>query len=85
MLDLGIPLSSRIEVKDVDGKTAYHVNDSYLIACFESMDDATVTTIAKAKPYYVVFRDSSFVSDSTLVNYEQIFKTYSPTTQRRVL
>jgi hypothetical protein len=32
-----------------------------------------------------VFRDSSFASDSTLVSYEQIFKTYSPATQRKVL
>jgi adenine-specific DNA-methyltransferase len=85
MLDLGILLSSSIEVKDIDGKRVYHVNGNYLIACFESVDDALVTTIARAKPYYAVFRDSSFASDSTLVNFEQIFKTYSPTTQRRVL
>jgi adenine-specific DNA-methyltransferase len=32
-----------------------------------------------------VFRDSSFASDSTLVNFAQIFKTYSPATIRRVL
>jgi adenine-specific DNA-methyltransferase len=35
--------------------------------------------------HYAVFRDSSFASDSTLVNFEQIFNTYSPTTVRRVL
>jgi hypothetical protein len=34
---------------------------------------------------YAGNRDSSFATDSTLVNFEQIFKTYSPTTQRRVL
>jgi adenine-specific DNA-methyltransferase len=61
------------------------VNDGYLLACFESVTDALVTAIAQATPYYAVFRDSSFVSDGTLVNYEQIFKTYSPTTQRKVL
>ena len=31
------------------------------------------------------FRDSSFTSDATRVNFEQIFKTYSPTTIRKVL
>jgi Adenine specific DNA methylase Mod len=85
MLDLGVPLSSSIEVKEIGGKTAYFVNNGYLIACFESVNDEIVTTIAQATPYYAVFRNSSFVSDSTLVNYEQIFRTYSPTTQRRVL
>jgi adenine-specific DNA-methyltransferase len=35
--------------------------------------------------YYAVFRDNSFASDSTLVNFEQIFRTYSPTIERRVL
>jgi adenine-specific DNA-methyltransferase len=85
MLDLGIPLSGKIEIRTIDDKTVYSVNDGYLLACFESVTDALVTTIAKSTPYYAVFRDSSFVSDSTLVNYEQIFRTYSPTTQRRVL
>jgi adenine-specific DNA-methyltransferase len=85
MLDLGIPLSSKIEVQSIEGKKVYSVNDGYLIACFEAVDDATVTEIARKKPYYAVFRDSSFASDSTLVSYEQIFKTYSPATQRKVL
>jgi adenine-specific DNA-methyltransferase len=85
MLDLGVPLSSKIEVKTIEDKTAHSVNDGYLLACFESVTDALVTAIAKSTPYYAVFRDSSFNTDSTLVDYEQIFKTYSPTTQRRVL
>jgi adenine-specific DNA-methyltransferase len=85
MLDLGIPLSSKIEVREIEGKSVYYVNNGYLTACFERVDDAIVTQIAQSKPDYAVFRDSSFVSDSTLVNFEQIFKTYSPATVRRVL
>jgi adenine-specific DNA-methyltransferase len=85
MLDLGIPLSSKIEVKQIEGKVVYDINGGYLIACFETVNDEVVTTIAKSKPYYAIFRDSSFTSDSTLVNFEQIFKTYSPSTQKRVL
>jgi adenine-specific DNA-methyltransferase len=81
MLDLGIPLSAKIER---DG-SVFHVNGNYLIVCFEKADDALVTTIAQAKPYYAVFRDGDFASDSALVNFEQIFATYSPTTIRRVL
>ncbi|GHU60813.1 DNA methylase N-4 [Spirochaetia bacterium] len=85
MIDLGIPLSSSIEVKNLDGKQVYYVNGGYLVACFESVNDKMVTAIAQGKPYYAVFRDSSFASDSTLVNFEQIFKTYSPSTIRKVL
>jgi adenine-specific DNA-methyltransferase len=81
MLDLGVPLSAKIER---DG-SVFRVNGNYLIACFEKADDALVTTIAQEKPYYGVFRDSGFASDSALVNFEQIFATYSPATIRKVL
>lgn len=81
MLDLGIPLSSKIRE---EGKVFY-VNENYLIACFDKVDTDTITEIAKKQPYYAVFRDSSFLNDSALVNVEQVFKTYSPSTIRRVL
>ena len=81
MLDLGIPLSAKIRQ---EGKVFY-VNENYLIACFDKVDTDTITEIAKKQPYYAVFRDSSFLNDSALVNVEQVFKTYSPSTIRRVL
>lgn len=81
MLDLGIPLSARI---DQDGKI-FKVNENYLIACFDRVDTSMITEIAQKQPYYAVFRDSSFINDSALVNVEQIFNTYSPSTIRRVL
>jgi len=122
MLDLGIPLSAKIEKrvvsgqclvaseKTTQGQTVYYVNPAssdnsplttnnsslssshsslttnhYLIACFDRATDEIVTEIAKSKPYYAVFRDSSFASDAALTNFEQIFKTYSPETKRKVL
>jgi adenine-specific DNA-methyltransferase len=81
MLDLGIPLSAKIRQ---EGNTFY-VNDNYLIACFGRVDTALITEIAKKKPYYAVFRDSSFINDSAMVNFQQVFSTYSPNTIRRVL
>ena len=81
MLDLGIPLSARIEQ---DGKT-FTINDNHLIASFGEVDTALLTEIAKKKPYYAVFRDSSFINDSAFVNFEQVFNTYSPKTIRKVL
>jgi adenine-specific DNA-methyltransferase len=85
MLDLGILLSSKIEKREISGKTVFSVADNYLLACFDRVTDEIVTEIAKNKPYYAVFRDSSFYNDATLVNFEQIFKTYSPSTIRKVL
>lgn len=81
MLDLGIPLSAKI-TKNSD---VFFVNSNYLIACFKQVDTALITEIAKKKPYYAVFRDSSFVNDSAMVNFEQVFATYSPNTIRKVL
>jgi adenine-specific DNA-methyltransferase len=44
-----------------------------------------IAEIAKQNPYYAVFRDGSFASDSAMGNFEQVFNTYSPNTIRRVL
>ena len=35
MLDLGVELSSKIETKQINGKTVYFVNGNYLVACFD--------------------------------------------------
>lgn len=86
MLDLGVLLSSKIEETTIAGKKVFNVEDNYLIACFD--DDVTeevITEIAKQQPYYFVMRDSSMASDSVATNFEQIFATYSPSTERRVL
>jgi adenine-specific DNA-methyltransferase len=81
LLDLGIPLSAKITEKG----GAYHVNGNYLIAHFGRVDTGIITAIARLQPHYAVFRDRSFQSDSALVNFEQVFNTYSPHTIRKVL
>jgi len=81
MLDLGVPLSAKITQKN----NIFYVDDHYLIASFGGIDTEQITDIAKAKPYYAVFRDSCFANDAALVNLEQIFNTYSPDTIRKVL
>ena len=86
MLDLGILLSSKIEETEIAGKKVFSVAEGYLIACFDSeVTEETVTEIAKRKPFYAVFRDASYASDSVATNFEQIFDTYSPKTKRKVL
>lgn len=86
MLDLGIMLSSKIETKEIAGKTVYFVEGTYLAACFDQdITEETITKIAKEKPYYFVTKDSSLSSDSLVTNFEQIFATFSPETIRKVL
>ncbi|MDU7115628.1 MAG: hypothetical protein E6315_08515 [Peptoniphilus harei] len=86
MLDLGIPLSSKIETQDIDGKEIFIVDDGYLIASVDrDIYDSIVTKIAKREPAFAVFRDSSMKSDSALNNFDQIFERLSPETTRRVI
>ena len=88
MLDVGILLSSKIETKEINGKKVFYVDGNYLMACFDdTIEEKTVTEIAKQKPYYFVMRDPSNATngDSLVTNFEQIFTTYSPDTVRKVL
>ena len=86
MLELGKPLSAKIEEKVIAGKKVFVVDDNDLVACFdEDITEEVVKTIAQMKPLYAVFRDNSFSSDTVAANFDQIFATYSPATTRKVL
>ena len=86
ILELGIELSAPISKEIIDGKEVLFVDENYLIACFdENIDENVVAAIAKRLPRYVVFRDSSLLSDAVAINYSEIFKTYSPDTKTKVL
>ena len=90
MLDLGILLSSKIQVRSekvgMRSYSYFDVEDGYLIAKKKkNIDEEVITAIAKQKPYYFVMRDSSMANDSVATNFDQIFATYSPDTVRKVL
>ena len=90
MLDLGILLSSKIQVRSekvgMRNYSYFDVEDGYLIACFDkNIDEEVITAIAKQKPHYFDMRDSSMATDSVATNFEQIFAAYSPDTVRKVL
>jgi len=86
MLDMGVDLSSSITVETIGDKKIFTVGDNNLICCFDKdVTKETVTEIAKRKPLYAVFRDSSFERDDIMVSFDQIFETYSPTTERRII
>ena len=86
MLDLGIELSSSIEVRNLAGHTVYVVNDGYLAACFDdrvSLDAARA--IAGLKPHWFVMCDAAFGSDADADNIMQVFSGLSGATQIKVI
>ena len=84
--ECNLPLSSKIETREMHGKKVFVVNDGYLMACFDKdINEAVITAIAKEKPYYFVMCDRSIASDSVADNFDQIFNAYSKETVRRIL
>ena len=86
LLELGIPLSAKIDCLNITQKDIYDIESNYLILCFlDELNYDDIVYIAEKKPIYAVFKSSSFSSDSMLTNLEQIFNTYSPDTKRMVI
>jgi len=86
LVDWGVDLALSIEQQTVANKTVFFVDGNALAACFDSkISEDLVKEIAKRKPLRAIFRDSSFDSDSTKINVEQIFKLLSPETEVKSL
>lgn len=86
LLELGIPLSAKIDYLNNTQKDIYAIESNYLILCFlDVLNYDDIVYIAEKKPIYAVFKSSSFTSDSMLTNLEQIFNMYSPDTKRMVI
>ena len=84
--ECNLPLSSKIEIREIHGKKVFVVNDRYLMACFDKdINEAVITAIAKEKPYYFVMCDRSIATDNVADNFDQIFNAYSKETVRRIL
>jgi adenine-specific DNA-methyltransferase len=86
LLDWGVDLTLPISKNVIQGKTVFFVNQPPydLVACFDAgVTEALIKELAGHKPLRVVFRDSSFASDSVKINAEQIFKQLSPGTEVR--
>ncbi|MGL4183988.1 MAG: site-specific DNA-methyltransferase [Metamycoplasmataceae bacterium] len=86
MLELGLELSSKIKEEKFNDQLYYIINENDLIACFvDGISEILIKNIANNKPSFVIFKDSSFASDSEYINMEQIFKSISPNTKIKVL
>lgn len=72
-----LPLSSKIDVREITGKRVYTVNGRYLMACFDpAINEAVITAIAQEQPAYFIMRHNP----TAPYNIEHIFKHYSPET-----
>lgn len=78
--------SAHINEFEIDGIKCFNVNDGQLIACFDTeVGTNVIEKIAQERPIYAVFRDASLADDSAAANFEELFRTYSPDTIRRVI
>ncbi len=81
-----IPLSAKIEKRDINGSSVFSVDDGRLVACFDrNVATETIVAMAKLQPDYAVMRDASFTGDDAVSNFGELFKTYSPATITRVV
>ena len=81
-----IEYSAKIAERVLGGKACFDVNDGQLIACFdEDVDTKALEAIAKERPLYAVFRDACFSNDAAVANLEELFKTFSPDTIKKVI
>jgi adenine-specific DNA-methyltransferase len=86
MLDWGLPLSLRIETKEICGKQVFRVAENSLFACFdEGIDDDFAKELASEMPLRVVFKDSAFKDDTAKTNVKQLLKQLSPNTEMKVI
>lgn len=86
MIDWGLPLSLKIERKDIKGKEVFKVAENSLYACFdEGIDEEFAKEIAKDSPLRIVFKDSGFKNDTAKTNVKQLLKQLSPETEMKVI
>ncbi len=81
ILDLGLTLDLSIEEKKILNNNVYFVESNSLVACFDdTIDINIIDEICKCKPLKIVFKESSFKTDSDKINtFERIKKLSSET------
>lgn len=86
MLDWGLPLSLKIETKEIRGKQVFMVAANSLFACFDKgIDEDFAKELASENPLRVVFKDNAFKDDTAKTNVKQLLKQLSPNTEMKVI
>ena len=79
ILDLGLTLDLSIEEKKILNNNVYFVESNSLVACFDdTIDINIIDEICKCKPLKIVFKESSFKTDSDKINTFERIKKMSP-------
>lgn len=86
ILDLGLTLDLKIEEKEILRNKVYYVAENSLVACFDDeINIEIINKICNKKPLKVVFRESSFKSDSDKINTYEKIKKISPETEISII
>lgn len=69
LLKEGLTLTSSIDMKQINDKCYYCVNNKHMIICLnDKIDIELVHSIGKLKPEIVIFKDSGFVDENVKLN-----------------
>ncbi|ABR54065.1 Site-specific DNA-methyltransferase (adenine-specific) [Methanococcus vannielii SB] len=82
LLNMGIPISAKIEINTIQNKKVFVINSGWLVGCFDQNIDLNLirelaeikSEISGLKPKFV-FRESSFKNDSEMINTMEYLKT----------
>ncbi len=86
ILDLGLTLDLKIEERKILSNNVYYVEDNSLVACFDNTIDINIIDeICKCNPLKIVFKESSFKSDSDKINTFERIKKLSNDTEINII
>lgn len=86
ILDLGLTLDLSIEERNIINNKVYFVANNSLVACFDdTIDINIVDEICKCNPLKIVFKESSFKTDSDKINTFERIKKLSNDTEINII
>lgn len=86
ILDLGLTLDLSIEERKIINNNVYFVENNSLVACFDdTIDINIVDEICKCNPLKIVFKESSFKTDSDKINIFERIKKLSNDTEINIM
>lgn len=86
ILDLGLTLDLSIEERKIINNNVYYVENNSLVACFDdTIDINIIDEICKCNPLKIVFKESSFKTDSDKINTFERIKKLSNDTEINII
>lgn len=86
ILDLGLTLDLKIEEKKILNNNVYFVETNSLVACFDNTIDINIIDeICKYNPLKIVFKESSFKTDSDKISMVERIKKMSSETEVNII